>query len=243
MKIRIWHIVVFVLALAVFAVARAPAAFFVPQRPGQLTYASAQGTVWDAELRGVEIGQYSVGAATWTLSPLDLVQGKAIIPVTLSDGDLEGGLMLLGNWHGHRRIGIENLTVNGLNLRGVYLPGQTQFFGLDVLFEDDACVRASGRVTTDVFERAGQAIGWAGPSLAGTASCDGDNARILLSGANPQGERVNARVLLRPDGAASWRVTVQTERSETVAALNAAGFSRGAADGLLGYGEDTRWLP
>jgi hypothetical protein len=243
MKIRLWHILVFVVALAVFAVARAPAAFFLPQRPGQLTYAGATGTIWRGELQTVQLGHYHAQTASWRLSPLDLVQGKAIVPVSFGDGDIEGRMTLLANWDGDRRIAIQHMQLTGLTLRNMALAGETRINGLDILFEDGACVRAQGRVESDVLARAGQTLGWPGPSIVGAASCDGENARILLSGANDRGERVNARIVLQPNGAAVWRVSVQTEQPETIAALGAAGFTRGVADGLLGYGEETRWLP
>ncbi len=243
MRIKPWHIALFVVALMVFAIARAPAAFFLPQRPGALNYSDAEGTVWDAQLSSVALGPYRVASATWRLSPIDLVQGKAVVPIALRGGDLEGDLMLLGNRHGDRRVGVSALRVNGLPFAGRMLPGETRFQGLDILFEDGACARAHGRVESDVLVRAGESLGWAGPSLAGNAACEGNNARIALMGATEGGERVTALILLMPDGAASWRLSVFSRRDQTLAALSAAGFTRSAADGTLGYGEDTRWLP
>lgn len=243
MKIRIWHIVVFAVALVIFAIAGAPAGFFFPQRPGEVTYARAEGTVWNARLEGVHVGPYAAERARWTLSPLDVIRGKAIVPVDFEDGTIEGRVTLLGNVQGDRRIAMPHLRLQGLTLGELSLPGETRMNGVDILFEDGVCTRAQGRAASDVLMRAGQAIGWLGPSVAGTATCDGDDARILLTGANSVGERVNVRIVLRGGGAASWRISVQTGRAETIAALNAAGFTRGVADGALGYGEDTRWLP
>lgn len=243
MKIRIWHIAVFVVALLVFAIARAPATFFVPQRPGQLSYASAEGAIWQGALNTLALGPYRVTQARWCLSPFDLVQGKAIVPVTLSGGAINGDLILLGNWHGDRRIGVSQLTVSGLPFAQGMLPGETRFHNLDILFERGACVRAHGHIESDVLVRAGEALGWAGPPMAGNASCDGKIARIALTGVNDAGERVNANIVLMGDGAASWRVSVLTRREQSLAALAAAGFTPSAADGALGYGEETRWLP
>lgn len=243
MKIRLWHMAVFVVALLVFAIARAPAAFFVPQKPGQLSYGRAEGTIWQGALHTVALGPYRVGAASWRLSPLDLIQGKAIVPINLRDGAMEGNLILLGNWHGDRRIGVSQLAMSGLQVGQHMLPGQTRFYGLDILFEGGVCARAQGRVESDVLARAGEALGWSGPTMTGTASCDGEDARIALSGANEAGERVNANVLLTGDGAASWRVSVLSRNDQTLAALSAAGFTPNAADGAMGYGEETRWFP
>jgi hypothetical protein len=243
MKIRIWHLAVFIVALVAFAVAFAPAAIFVPQRPGALTYERAEGSVWNARFQRVRIGPYSADSASMRLSPFDVVQGKAIVPVELRDGTIEGSLMLLGNWHGDRRLAAQNLRLQGISLGRLQAEGEVLFRGLDVLFEDGVCTRAQGRVETDALVRAGGSLNWSGPPLVGSASCDGDDARILLSGANELGERVNLRANLRSDGAASWRLSVQGARPQTEAALVAAGFTRGVADGALGYGEDLRWWP
>nr|WP_281721929.1 type II secretion system protein N [Nitrosomonas nitrosa] len=242
MKLRWWHFAVFLLALVGFGIALAPASLIAP-RQGEFSYERAEGTVWNGSLSGLQAGPYAVNRANWTLSFLDVVQGKAIVPVTFEGGAIEGRLMLLGNWHGDRRVAAQNLRVNGLRAGSLVLPGQTSFYDVDVLFEDGACVRAQGRIVSDVFRQAGSVLGWSGPDLEGRPRCEGDDAIVLLTGANELGERVNLRMVLAGDGAAAWRISVVTERQETISALNAAGFERGASDGALGYGEDTRWLP
>jgi hypothetical protein len=244
MRVRFWHIVVFALALVVFAIASIPAALVLPQRPGSLTYARADGTIWRGSLEDVQLGGYQARRASWSISPLDVIQGKAIAPIDLEEGSMEGRVILLGNWHGDRRIAIPQLRLDGAAVTGALrLPGETRFHGVDVLFEDGSCTRAQGRIESDVLLRAGQVLNWSGPSVSGTARCEGEYARIHMMGANELGERVNVRIMLRADGSASWRVSVQTERPDTVDALAGAGFSRSAADGSLGHGEDTRWLP
>jgi hypothetical protein len=243
MKIRWWHIAVFLLALIAFGIALAPASLLAP-RQGDLSYQRAEGTIWAGRLHGVQIGPYAVDQANWTLSFFDVVQGKAIVPVVFEGGDIEGRVVLLGNVQGDRRFAAQNLRVQGMRVGdGLLLPGLTSFYDVDVLFEGGACVRAQGRIVSDVFRQAGSTIGWAGPDVEGRPRCEGDDAEVLLTGVNELGERVNLRIMLAGDGAAAWRVSILTQRQETIAALNAAGFERGAADGALGYGEDTRWLP
>lgn len=243
MKVKHWHIAVFILALIGFGIASAPASLLLPQREG-IAYARANGTVWSARLEGLQVGPYSADRASWRLSALDVVQGKAIVPIDFEEGTIEGRLVLLGNWQGDRRFAAHNLRLDGLRIGDrLTLPGQTVLNGVDVLFEGGTCVRAQGRISSDVFARAGQAVGWTGPLVEGRPRCEGDNAVINLDGANPVGERVNVRIILMGDGAAAWRVSVQTDRRDTVAALTAVGFSPGVVDPALGYGEETRWLP
>ena len=99
-------------------------------------------------------------------------------------------------------------------------------------------------VSFDVEARAGTyQVDFRYSAMTGAASCAGEDARIALSGANEAGERVNANILLKGDGAASWRVSVLSRSDQTLAALAAAGFAPNAADGAMGYGEDTRWFP
>lgn len=243
MKIKWWHFAVFLLALVGFGVALAPASLVAP-RQGDFSYERAEGTIWAGRLRGVQVGLYAIDTASWRLSFLDVVQGKAIVPIIFENGDIEGRIVLLGNVQGDRRFAAQNVRVRGLRVGDdLLLPGVTNFYDVDVLFEGGACVRAQGRIVSDVFRQAGSVMGWSGPDVEGRPRCEGDDAEVLLTGVNELGERVNVRIVLVGDGAATWRASVVTQRAESVAALSAAGFERGAADGALGYGEDTRWLP
>lgn len=241
MRFRLWHALVFVLALAIFAVARAPAAYFAPQRPGVFTYDSASGTVWRAAFEGVRIGPYQARTMTWRLSPFDLVQGKARLPLTFSQGTIEGEAMLLANWRNDRRLYVSTLRLEGAPLGAVLAPGETHIRELDVFFDDGNCAAAAGQLESDVLVRAGQALNWPGPPLSGGAVCDGEDALVRLTGTNEAGESVAALMILSGDGAAQWRISVQTDRPETEAALAAAGFARGPEG--LGRSEEGRWLP
>lgn len=242
MNIRPWHIVVFVLALLVFAIARAPAAFFAPQRPGVFTYERALGTVWRARLEKVRLGPYETSSLSWRLSLLDLLQGKARAPLDFERGSIEGRVMLLANMHNDRRLYAPNLTLIGFPLtENLRAPGETTLSDIDIFFDNGVCLFAHGQAQSDVLARAGEAIGWPGPPLTGDAACEGEDARILLIGTSAAGERVSARLTLRGDGGAEWRLIVQSVTPETELALTAAGFQRGA-DGFE-ISKDGRWLP
>lgn len=241
MKVRLWHIAVFLIALVVFAGASAPASFFAPRPSETFAYERAGGTVWRARFENVRLGPYDARAMSWRLSPLDLVQGKARLPLTFEDGAIEGEAMLLANWHGDRRIVASSLRLEGAALGSLHLPGETTIEGLDIFFDGGRCAQAAGSVQSDVLTRAGAALGWPGPPLAGAAVCEGEDGRILLSGVNGLGDQVTVSVDLRGDGAVLWRARVQTTTPEAAAALAAAGFAPDG-DGLVKNGEG-RWLP
>lgn len=239
---KTWHIAVFVLALVIFGVANAPASL-VAARQGAVAFDRAEGTIWRGEVHGLRLAGYQAETATWRIAFLDVVRGRMIAPVELSEGTIEGRVVWLGNIQGDRRIAANPLRLDGLHLGQMTLPGETVFQDVDILFERGVCVRTQGRIESTVLQRGGQDLGWEGPVLTGGPRCEGDDAVIELAGANSVGERVNARFLLKGDGAGAWRLSVQTTRAETIAALSAAGFSAGAGDGALGFGGEMRWQP
>lgn len=241
MNIKLWHVVVFVLALVAFAIARAPASI-VPQRGDAFGYVRATGTVWDGALEGVRIGNYAVDTLTWRISALDLVQGKIVAPLRFS-GEIEGEATLLGNWHGDRRIVVARARVKGLPLGGVVLGGETHIAGLDIFFANGVCTRASGQLRSDVMARAGQALRFAGPDLVGVAVCEGEDALIQLDGQSADSGRVSAALRLRGNGAGEWRVSIEGASDEAITALGAAGFERDTALDALVRREDLTWLP
>jgi hypothetical protein len=239
--IRLWHIIIFVVAFALFAVARAPASLIIPQRPGVLTYASAEGTIWRARFVGLRIGALDAGEALWRLSFRDLTQGKFVARIDLSGGDMVGDATLLGNWRGDRR-----LVSNSLHLRGapsspqLALPGVTTIGNLDIFFSGGRCVSAQGSLFSDVLVRTSSLWRWDGPPLRGAAICADAVARLDLSGAGETGG-VRAVLDLSPDGRGVWRVEVRTDRPEAGAALQAAGFASEA--GAFRLSREVRWAP
>lgn len=242
MKIRIWHIIVFVVLLAAFAVAGAPAAIVASFTNGQFKYQRAHGTIWNARYEGVELGQYDVDTLTWRISPLDLIQGKVIVPMHLA-GDIEGDAILAANREGDRRLQAPNLRISGLQLDGLALPGETQVQGLDIFFDHGVCQTAQGQITSDVLVRSSQALRISGPQLAGQAVCNDNDALITLSGQNPGGPSMVATVRLRGDGRGEWRLGVQGASAEVQTALSVGGFQLDSATGELVRREELTWFP
>lgn len=243
MNVKLWHILVFVVALVAFSIARAPASLLAPQREDEFTYQRALGTIWSGRLEGVRFGALNGGNLTWRLPFGGLLQGKIEAPVSLADGDVVGEGRYLANVFGDRRLVVSNLRVSGLPLGDVVLPGETTITGFDVFFDGGACVRAEGQVNSDVLVRAGETLGFEGPPLAGVASCEGEDAVVALTGENGSGDAVLAVVRLKGDGQGLWRLSVRSDKPEAQIALAAAGFVVEPGAGEANFSEDMTWLP
>lgn len=243
MNVKLWHALVFVVALVAFSIARAPASLLAPQRENEFTYERALGTIWSGRLEGVRFGALNGGALTWRLPLGGLFQGKIDAPVSLADGDVVGEGRYLVNMSGDRRLIVTNLRVAGLPLGDVVLPGETTVTGFDVFFDAGACARAEGQVNSDVLVRAGQTLGFEGPPLSGPVSCEGEDAVVALTGENASGDAVLAVVRLKGDGQGVWRLSVRSDKPEAQIALAAAGFTVEPEAGEANFSEEITWLP
>ncbi|MBY0562963.1 MAG: type II secretion system protein N [Hyphomonadaceae bacterium] len=243
MSIKLWHVLVFVFALVVFALAGAPARVLAPQHPGAFTYERADGTVWRGRLEAVRVGALSAGSLSWRIALFDVLQGKIDAPIGISGGDVAGEGRLLANLQGDRRLMIAQLRIDGMPLGAAMLPGQTQIEGVDVFFDAGQCVQAEGRATSDVLQRAGQTLRFDGPALAGAMRCDGADALLELTGTNVAGDSALVTVRLRGDGSGEWRVGVRSASIETQAALVAAGLTADPVSGETSISEGMTWLP
>jgi len=239
--IRLWHILVFALALLVFAIARAPIAL-VASRVDTLAYERADGTIWQARLSGVRLAGLDAGEATWTLSLVGLLNGKFVAAVTLDGRDVKGQAQLLGNLQGDRRIVIPTLALSGANLGpGFQLAGETQLANVDLFFRRGQCATALGEGKSDVLTRNQALLRWEGPALAGTAQCEGAWAQLPLIGGGNE-ERVIVALGFRGDGAGEWQVRVETAREGALAALAAAGLAPDPRGGIS-KSATWRWFP
>lgn len=241
MKVRLWHIALFVLAFIGFAIARAPASFFAPSQAGGFSYEQSSGTIWNARFEHARLGPFAASLVTWRLSFNDLIQSRLVADLGFS-GAVDGDARLLGNWRGDRRIVVNTMAIDGAPLGDrMMLAGTTRITGLDIHFEEGQCRSAEGAVETDVLARNAAALHWSGPNLTGHAVCAGEVARIDLNGEDGGGS-ATLSLELRPNGAARWRGALLTSTPEVQAALAAAGF-QAAADGRLEATGDLRWLP
>jgi Type II secretion system (T2SS), protein N len=87
------------LGLGVFVLiigATLPASLLLPLLPARLALSDVSGTVWDGEAAGLTLDGVPLGALTWHLSPVGLLQARLAGDLTLSraDGQLTGHVSL-----------------------------------------------------------------------------------------------------------------------------------------------------
>jgi hypothetical protein len=238
---KLWHVIVFVIALVISGVILAPAAILVRQQPGLLEFERAQGGIWNGQLEGVRVGPYQAERARWRVGFGDLLQGEVHAPIVFDSGTIEGQITLSADIRNGRRISIQSLRVEGVQMGSRTWPGEVQVRHLDIVFTDGVCTSARGAVSSDVWLRARANDARAGPPLSGEAACEGEDAVITMSGQSALGEQGIGRMVLRGDGTGAYRMAIQDARPETTAELEAAGFH--LAGGEVGFGEEIRWLP
>lgn len=242
MKIRIWHIVVFVAALAVSAVALAPAQLLFKGSEGVLTFQRAEGTIWRSTLRHVDLGGLDGGDAIVSVSPLGLLQGALVSQIDFAGPDLSGQVRLHASMNGDRRIEAPFLTISGMRAQGFgRVPGTTRLSGVDISFKQQACVDARGQIDSDVLVRVAEQTGGEAPILTGNAVCAGQFGRLMLQG-DAAGDSAAALLDLGGDGTGNWNVTYRTSKPQLAATLLAAGFVPDEQGGFNSKGTMT-WLP
>lgn len=240
--LRVWHVLLFVLALAAFGVAMAPASL-APQRPGVFTYGQASGSIWNGRFEDVQILGANAESAQWRLQPGALLSGEIAAVGSLSGGSLQGEVQMRRGLGGRRALSAETLRIEGLpGPGGARLAGLGLARDLDIAFANGRCVRAAGSVEGDWLARNEALFGVRGPTLRGEAQCVGDDAQIPLRGSEG-GLDVDITVVLRADGGGEWRAQVRSAMAEAGIALQAAGFAP-APDGD-GYvmNRTLQWLP
>jgi hypothetical protein len=239
---RWWHIPLFMMALALFAIAMAPMRAFAPSNPGAFSFASVEGSIWRAQFRDARFGPFAAGAASWRLSPIDLVQGRLIGDLEMKGGELQGALRILANARGDRRVVTQAMSMAGVPLGATMLKGGvTRALDVDILFQKGRCARAQGKFETDVFTRQRALLGGFGPVLYGEARCNGASAEIPLHGREGDAG-LTILLTLAPDGGARWRATLDGASPQTQAAFGLFGFRAAETGAPLTLEGETTWL-
>ena len=186
------------------------------------------GSIWAGRLVEARIGDAGLGDLAARVAPSRLLVGEARL-VLDSVADAPGGTVHGATITSRHVIGLSGMTAN-VGVGRLFGPLPVTALDLDrvtILFRDDACDRAEGRV------RATLAVGGGGitgglplpASLAGSVRCDGAALLVPLTSAGG-GESVALRVTA--DGLYHADLTLQPPDPATAARLRAAGFVEAA---------------
>jgi hypothetical protein len=241
--LRAWHVVVFLVAVVVFAVALAPAKPFLRQTDGQLTYSRIEGPIWKAKLHDAQLGGLDAGDVDLSVSLSGLLLGRLVADADLRGKDLNGHVQFARSLGGGVEIRAPSLSVSGAPVPGLgRMSGQTRISDLAIAFVGGVCKAASGSLQSDALVRAFASPGGEpGPELSGAASCVGAAARLPLAGER-DGDALETWLELAGDGTGLWRMTVRTRNMQRAAALAAAGLQPGSDAGSFASEGRFRWL-
>lgn len=243
MTIRIWHIVLFVIALIISAIALAPAQLLFRGSEGVLIFQRAEGTIWHATLRSVDLGGLDGGDTSVRVSALGLLQGSVVIDVEFAGRDLSGAVRVSSGFNGNRRVQTPSLSVSGIRAQGFgRTPGVTRLTNIDLSFTQQACAAATGEVASDVLVKIAEQTGGQAPPLTGSITCAGQFARLVLQG-DAGGDSASALLDLAGSGTGTWSVTYRTSQPQLAATLIAAGFMPEGQGGAFNSKGEVTWLP
>src|SRR5690606_33078318 len=182
---------------------------------------AATGSLWNGRLHDARLGGVALGDAGARLAPLPLLAGMRAIDVatpTLAGRLLQG-----------RRRGIDRVDGSLPLASTPLLPGARMLLRgeqLQVLFSNDACHSAGGRLTVvvDHMDGTGLAV------LQGTPACEGRAAILPLAAADATGPlaRMHATARIHADG--QWELEVRVPVLEDPAmrlAIETMGFQPG----------------
>jgi hypothetical protein len=222
--IRIWHILLFALALAAFAVVNAPASLF-PQRTGVLTYSRAEGSVWQGRFEGATLFGLKMTEVVWHLKPSRVLQGELAADVTLAGPELSGEVTIVRSLGARLQVRSNVLRLEGLPLENAEaVAGLTMARNLDVRFVAGQCVQAQGSLESDLLVKATAGLGLQGPSLSGQARCAGSEVQLPLNGQNAS-MSIETELALRANGTAQWRGRSQSAIPQLEAIFMSLGFT------------------
>ena len=182
------------------------------------------GSIWAGRLVDARIGDAGLGDLAARVAPLRLLIGEARL-VLDSVADAPGGTVHGAIVTGRHVVGLSGMTAN-VGVGRLFAPLPVTALDLDgvtIMFRDDACDRAEGRVRATLAGGAGGITGGLPlpASMAGSVRCDGAALLVPLASAGG-GEAMTLRVTA--DGLYRADLTVQPSDPATAARLQAVGF-------------------
>lgn len=208
---------VFVIGFTVALVGTVPmsvALSWVGANQAGLSAVTVSGSIWNGRLKAVQYRAIPLGDVEAALDPFALIAGTRRLAV---NGPLGAAILVQGATHGFESA---DATVDIAHLRAdASLAGHARLEQATLLFSEDRCVRAEGRLATDILKHA-----FDGPEATGALACAGDAAVARLDGEFQEGA-VTIALRLDANGhyQAETRVTSASPMVRTALAL--AGFT------------------
>ena len=176
--------------------------------------AEVSGSIWNGRLRATQYHGASLGDVEASLDPFALLLGtrRFAVQATLGKTTLVEGTS--------RGFEMADAAIEVEHLRpSLPLTGRLRLESATLLFSEDRCQRAEGRITTDVLQRA-----FGGPEVAGTLSCAGDAATAQLDG---RAQDVEVSIVMRLDSAGRYQAETRIVSTNPMVrgALALAGFT------------------
>ena len=185
------------------------------------------GSIWAGRLVDARIGDAGLGDLAARVAPLRLLIGEARL-VLDSVADAPGGTVHGAIVTGRHVVGLSGVTAN-VGVGRLFAPLPVTALDLDgvtIMFRDDACDRAEGRVRATLAGAGGMTGGLPLPaSMAGSVRCDGAALLVPLTSAGG-GEAV--RLTITSDGRYHADFSVQPPDPATAQRLALAGFVEAA---------------
>jgi general secretion pathway protein N len=192
---------------------RVALAWFGADRAG-VSAAEVSGSIWSGQLKGATYRGMPLGNVALSLDPITLAGGAQRLIV---QGPLGRATLVRGSTHGFEMADAA-IEVGHLE-PSLPLAGLLRLERATLLFSGKSCVRADGRLATDVLQRA-----FNGPEVSGNLSCAGDAAVAQLEG---RVQDVQVSIALRLDSGGRYQAETRiVSANPTIrTALPLAGFS------------------
>lgn len=240
---KTWHLgAVFAVGLVVFAVANLPLSAVLAWSGAQsmrLSYAQAEGTVWDGRLRDAVVGPMALGDVDLALQPLDLLRGRAAIRTRFAGGPVSGEGLVTADLS--RTLRLKNARMAGDLAALPTVAPMTGAFAADIetlVISEAGCRAGTGTVAADPVIHDGAGKSWTSPPLSGTLTC-ADGVLSLPVRGEAGAERVAMDLALEPDRSYRIGLDIRTGNQGAVQAMTLLGFEE--AGGSFRYQEKGRW--
>jgi hypothetical protein len=205
-----------------------------------ITYARAEGSLWEGRLSGVAVRGQGLGNVDIEVNPWGLLLGRLDAHMAFDGSGAvsgQGRVILSATKH----VSVEAFDVEadvGLLSAVIPLKGNMSVAVRRADFTAQGCRAAQVEVRTNALVDKPAGLNWSGPVLSGSAHCSDGALVIPLAGANGS-ETITASMQILPDGTFHVKINARTMDEMVISVLAAAGFVY--AEGEMTLTQNGRW--